>query len=183
MLLPLGLLSQGGGAGAANTALELISTQVLTGTATQVTFSSIPSTYKHLQLRFAGSTTTNGFTLQFQFNGATSGYSWHILSRYQSSGYAEASSSTNAIRMSNSFNGLSSVASAAIMDIYDYADVNKYKTAKIIYGSNNTGNTELAMLASGLYQSTSAISSIVALANSGSFAIGSRFSIYGVKGA
>ena len=179
-LLPLGILSSSG-AGGANTALELIQSQVLSSYATAVTFSSIPSTYKHLQLRFAGKTTNNGYTLQFQFNGATSGYSWHTLSNYSTGAYSEASSSTSSIRLSNSFNDLGAP-STAILDLADYTNQNKYKTARIFYGANDNGSYNRVMLASGLYQSGAVISSITVLGNTGTFDYGSRFSLYGVKG-
>ena len=61
-------------------AYELISTTILSTTATSVTFSSIPSTYKHLQIRYIARATTGGvanFTMTF--NGTSSGYSYHGL--------------------------------------------------------------------------------------------------------
>lgn len=67
MALPMGLL---GGAAYRSADFQLISTQVLTGSAASVTFSSIPGTFRHLQIRVTYHQNTSGY-LYFKANGHT----------------------------------------------------------------------------------------------------------------
>lgn len=184
MLMPLGLLSQGGGAGAGT--FELISTQVLAATATSVSFSSIPATYTHLQLRVTGRTSTSSAdVLQARFNSdSAANYAWHQLY-----GTGAAMASANATSQSQMYFSLladstsaTSAFSAGIIDILDYANTNKYKTARSLAGLH--GSSTLIGLRSSLWQSTAAINAISLFpAGGGNLQIGSRFSLYGIKGA
>jgi hypothetical protein len=183
-LFPLGLLSQGGGA---PSTFELISTTVASGSSTSVTFSSIPATYKHLQVRMTmrgvAATTADIINL-LQFNGDTaSNYAWHFLEGNGSALSSIAGSDVTSIRAAG-FPGGSSTASSfsgAILDILDYADSNKFKTARLLSGSN-TSTARNIRLSSGLWRSTSAISSLTFTSNNGNYASGSRFSLYGIRG-
>ena len=69
-----GLLGGGGGGG---TAFESIATFSPTS-GSSVTFNSIPSTYKHLQIRYA--ITTSAYAdIRFRINGDTgSNYTYHV---------------------------------------------------------------------------------------------------------
>ena len=72
MLIPIGFF----GAGAAAGAYELIETQVLGSDVYSITFSSVPQTYKHLQIRLTARCTASGSTgdwLSIRFNGDSSG--------------------------------------------------------------------------------------------------------------
>ena len=74
ILNSLSAAAGGGGGGGASTDLVLIESQVLTGAATNITFSTIPATYKHLLLSLSvkGDDTTNTYaTIEVQVgNGA-----------------------------------------------------------------------------------------------------------------
>lgn len=180
-LLPLGILSSSG-AGAAG-AFELISTQVLTSTATSITFSSIPGTYKHLQIRAAAKATSDGSAaLNYRLNSDTgTNYSWHYLATNGSSITSYGTSATTLMRATLYYWGMSSTYPVAhICDILDYANTNKYKTIKALSGQAGSSANELG-LHSGLWQSTSAVTSVTILCSTA--AIGSRFSLYGVKGS
>jgi hypothetical protein len=70
---------------------------------------------------------------------------------------------------------------ASIIDILDFASTVKNKTVRAISGYHDDGVGEI-MFSSGLYNNTSAVTSVsLSVANSRSFAIKSRFSLYGVK--
>ena len=72
----------------------------------------------------------------------------------------------------NVFNG-------GVIDILDYADTNKYKTARILCGADNNSAGEVGIF-SGSWRNTAAITSIqINLAN---FTEGSKFALYGIKG-
>ena len=68
-------------------AMELISTATGTGSSGTITFSSIPSTYKHLQIRYAViATPSNGPVTSLRFNGDTAtNYTMHYVESNNSS--------------------------------------------------------------------------------------------------
>jgi hypothetical protein len=183
-LLPLGLLSQGGGGGAAG-AFELIESQVLAATATSVTFSSIPQTYKHLQVRFT-SRFTDAFTssnFSFRVNGDTgSNYASHRITNQSASISADNLSATSTPYLgfmpggsttANTFN-------SGIIDLLDYTSTVKTKTFKAFIGSESSSRMSIG---GGLWNNTSAVTSLTFREPSGlTLAIGCRFSLYGIKG-
>lgn len=181
-LFPLGLLSQRGGAGA--TGFNLISTSLISTTTSSVTFSDIPASYTHLQLRIVArstaATTLNNITLRL--NGDTgSNYGYQSLKGDGSSGTSGYSSSYQTYGYVANMPGASASTGwcATIVDILDYKNTNKIKTMKTFGG--NAGYLDVTMFNT-LWNSTSAISSIVVADHSGSasFAAGTRISLYGV---
>jgi hypothetical protein len=179
-------------AAAAGGAFESIATVTAAGGETSLTFSSIPSTYKHLQIRFsARSTRTNSSpgseNLNLQFNGDTgANYALHFLRADGSSAFAggQANASqiniNNAVIASGSSNTL--VYSPGIIDINDYSATTKNKTVAALGGYDFNGSGRVA-LSSGFRNSTSAITSITLQIDGQQFASGSVFSLYGIKGA
>lgn len=164
-------------------AYELISTTVL-GTATAtVSFTSIPQFYKHLQIRFVGVPSTNGGGIGIYPNNdrSANAYSFHRLS---ANGGSVSSGGTGSVAYLQTFgfhNGMQSgVPAAAVIDILDYANLSKNRVIRSMMGSA-ASSPELA-LASGAYYSSSSISSLVVETGLGNFSIGSRFSLYGIKG-
>ena len=158
------------------------------GGSSSISFTGIPSTFKHLQIRLIGRTNRsdqNGDFFQTTFNGDTSSnYSWHFLNGNGSSAGAVSGSSQSMIeanRIPGSLIG-SNIFGAIVIDLLDYADTNKYKTIRSLGGFDGNGSGEI-YLNSGNWRSTSAISSIT-LTNSGSRTIQqySQFALYGIKG-
>jgi hypothetical protein len=152
-----------------------------------VTFSSIPSTYKHLQLRWIAQDnrgTFNDSNLAMRINSDTgSTYNWHYV---RGNG-----STTEAIGQANktSFDAIPVAATAAgssfsvsVADFLDYADTNKFKTMRLLSGQDFNGSG-IAMLTSGAWRSTSAITSISIYSNlASSINQYSQFALYGIKG-
>jgi len=181
-MIPLGILGTLSG-GAAAGAYELISTTVLSSTATSVTFSSIPSTYKHLQIRATSRNSFANIESTIQFNGDTANnYSHHYLQGDGSAVTSGAGTSTAYVfgLMSAVNNEVANAFGSGVVDILDYADTSKYKTTRSLAGVHNTGN-KLIQLRSGSWRSTSAISSVTIAVFGQSFQVGSRFSLYGIK--
>lgn len=185
-LMPLGLLSQGGGAGAAANALTLISTANGNGSSGDIVFSSIPSTYKHLQIRFtsrgafAGTISDLGLYVNNNFGA--------IYTNHQLVGNGSTVSSANltgqtTVTLINSTTGSSATASSfssGIIDILDYSQTTKNKTFRMLSGEHTA--SPRVQLVSGLAETTTAISSIgLFIAAGGAFAVGTRFSLYGVS--
>jgi hypothetical protein len=171
------------------TSYESIATVTVgSGGAADVTFSSIPSTYTHLQIRWiariAGDNDSGGQGMAIQTNGDTSGYALHAL--YGDGATAAALGSINQAEMIvwrlTTPTQTSGVFGAGITDILDYANVNKYKTLRNLGGFDNNGAGIIA-LNSSLTQSTTAISSIKLYRSGGSnFVQYTQFALYGIKG-
>lgn len=186
MLIPLGILSSSGGGAAGS--YELISSTVLGSSTSSVTFSSIVSTYKHLQLRYtARSDRTSASQIDqliLNFNGDTAtNYSDHYLygdgaSVASGSGATQANIELNYFANNTASSGIYGL---GIIDILDYSSSSKYKTVRCLGGSSQT--TPTVGLYSGNWRSTSAITSLTLdLAVGPNFMTGSRFSLYGIKG-
>lgn len=181
----LGILNsqvdQGGGS-----AFELISTQVLTGSASSVTFSSIPATYKHLQIRAVVLGTGGNLAMfRMRFNSDTgSNYAWHRLRGDGSSVSSAAGTSQSYIEPLQRIAGNTSNStsySGAVIDILDYAVTTKNKTTCTLGG--HALDTNFIMLNSGLWMNTSAITALeLYLDGTNNFVSGSRFSLYGIRG-
>ena len=155
------------------------------GGASTITFSSIPSTYTHLQIRMIARGTYAGNLVSFnmQINGETgSFYSSHHLGGDGSSAYAYAGTSATNIDLNDiaSANNTANCFSVFVLDILDYASTNKYKTTRGLLGRDFNGSGQLE-LNSGLYQKTTAISSITFNVGANNFGQYTQFALYGVK--
>lgn len=177
----IGFWATAGAGGAAGVpAYELISTTVLSAFATSVTFSSIPSTYKHIQVRATvGNLFTNN-SMRLQMNGDTAAnYNGHKL---WGNGASVQSSSNlgNGYFLCGDVAGDTSTFAPNIVDILDYASTSKFKTARAFSGFYNGYQVALY---SGTWRSTAAVTSLTFTDNGAyGFEVGSRFSIYGLKG-
>jgi hypothetical protein len=109
------------------------------GGAADITFSSIPSDYTHLQIRGIGLiTSAGGFTVQFNTD-TGSNYSWHQL--YGEGSIAQANSGATQTFMYMAYGGGSTTApNAFVTDVLDYANTNKYKTLRSLSGNDLNGS-------------------------------------------
>ena len=172
------------------TSFESIATVTVGGGGVaNVEFTSIPSTYTHLQVRIFGRTNRsdqNGDFFQTTFNSDTgSNYSWHFLKGDGSSASAN-TGTTQSMMESNRVPGsliTASVFGTIIIDILDYTNTNKYTTIRSLGGFDGNGSGEI-YLNSGSWRNTNAVTSIK-FTNSGSRTIQqySHFALYGIKGA
>ena len=183
-----GLLS-GGAAPAAATSYESIQTTTLSASQQTISFTSIPSTYKHLQIRMIArsdraSNPASNVLLTFNSDTAAN-YSYHELDGDGASAYGGGSAGTSNVpmqRISGNTAG-SNVFGALVVDILDYQNANKYKTLRYLGGYDNNGSGEI-YLGSGNWRSTSAVSRIDLQTINGTynFVSGSSFALYGIKG-
>ena len=165
---------------------SIATTTVGSGGAADVTFSSIPSTYTHLQVRAiarstAVQTSTNCY-LRFNSDSG-SNYSTHYLLGQGTSASAGAETSTAYI-YTGALIAASSTASSfegSVIDVLDYANTNKYKTVRTLAGWDANGSGFIALW-SGSWRNTNAVTSITLLPATGNFAQYSHFALYGVKG-
>ena len=149
------------------------------GSAT-VEFTSIPADYTHLQIRAIARNTSDVYYVALQINSDTgANYAYHRLSGDGSAASAGAGSSENQIYLYPQAN-TANMFSGGVIDILDYKNTNKYKTVRALggYDQNGSGRIELV---SGLWQSTSAITSLKFSAFAGNYGQYSHFALYGCK--
>lgn len=177
-----------GGAGGGGAAFESIATQTLVSNTTSFTFSSIPQTYQHLQLRFITRTaqSATGFgDLRLTVNGASSSYAWHRLYGDGSSALASGTIGDNGVYVAGAIpknNNTANIFAAGIVDLHDYTSTTKNPTIRIFTGSDLNGSG-VVYLGSGL-RTTAAATTSLTLASAGfDYLAGSVFSLYGIKGA
>ena len=172
-----------GAGGAAGGSYESIASAVGTGSSNTITFSSISSSYKHLQIRGIVFNSTGDY-LYLQVNSDTgNNYSQHFLQGTGSSVSAGGSASTSYFR----FDNLNSSTAASngdvfIIDLIDYASTTKNKTMRAFAGIDTNGAGTVT-LSSSAWLNTSAINSLtIGTINSNNFSTTTRISLYGIKG-
>lgn len=171
----------GGGAVAASTAFESIATATGTGSSGTITFSSIPSTYQHLQIRGRVLLSSAG-SITFTWNGLTSNYAQHYLAGSGSAASASGSTARSSLDINILAAGEATNPYVTILDFHDYASTTKTKVVRQFLGyDKNAAGGEVALM-SGLNTSTNAITSIT-LSSNANFTTNTTFALYGIKGA
>lgn len=166
---------------------ESIATVTVASAASTINFSSIPSTYQHLQLRISGRGGRSLFLdnprMTFNGNGTASNYYQHAI-------YGDGASLTGASDGSsyillyslagntagaNTFGGM-------VVDIFDYANTNKNKIVRYLGGVDNNGTGIIGFGSGGWFQ-TSAINAIQLDLSTGANYLGNtQVALYGIKG-
>lgn len=170
----------------ATSAYDSLGSVLLSATTASVTFSSIPQTYTHLELRWTYRMT--GYSAESSqaylfFNGVRNGqYALHYLFGNGSTAGASASTSLSEtyIRLGTGPTALANNFGAGVTSILDYTNTSKNKTMRTLGGYDNNGSGQIN-LTSGLIPVTAALSSFVITPQDGSFAQHSQFSLYGIK--
>lgn len=162
----------------------------LTSAQATVTFSNIPQTFQHLQLRWIVRNSAAGSESwqSIRFNGNTSGYANHILYG-TGSGNALATNELLGNRINygtTAGNGAgANTFGAGVIDILDYRNTSKNKTIRFLDGYDNNGSG-LVAFRSGLWADTAAITSIVIgpenFSGTVNYMANSSFALYGIKG-
>lgn len=175
---------------ASTNAYESIATTLVgSGGTSSVTFSSIPNTYKHLQIRMLSRSNRSDANEQIgiQFNSDTgNNYGSHGI--WTDGGGTVAVAQLNypagaiTLPWTSGNNNTSSVFGGSVIDILDYTNTSKYQTVRGLSGYDNNGSGLIA-IGSGLWANTSAISSIVVKPYYGTAWLQySSVALYGIKG-
>jgi len=179
---------------AAAGAYESIASATGTGSSGTITFTSIPSTYVALQLRGIAKTTgtasgVGSYRISANGVGGTS-YARHLL---RGDGSTVGASGSPDLAYIDTYGGVATnnasfanMMGTIILDIHDYASTTKTKTFRLCAGVDLNFTSSVAgtiELTSGLFNSTSAITSLSIVAGSGSWGTSTVFSLYGIKGA
>lgn len=160
---------------------ESIATASGSGVST-ITFSSIPSTYKSLQIRVIVKSSSAG-TAGVRINGvSTSTYYSHDMYGNGATAATQASVGNRMQYLIQTTDLAHTGHAVAIIDIIDYASTSKYKTVRSFNGFDRNGAGEI-YLSSALYQGTDAVSSITIYdTGSTNWTTGTSFALYGIKG-
>ena len=169
---------------AATNSYESIQTVLVgSGGSASISFTSIPSTFTHLQLRIIARSTAGGSAvtgMNCSINSSVNAVRNHYL-------YGNGSSTAAAAQVANQIGwatGTSQTASAfatSIVDILDYANTSKNKTFRMLAGNDTNGAGDIALF-SQLFDTTAAISTLTLSLNAGNFAQHSQAALYGIKG-
>ena len=188
------------GVAASTNSYESISTVTVgAGGSASISFTSIPSTYTHLQIRYLAQTNRSliiddaFITINSDTTGAN--YYSHQLTGNGSSVSASASAGNGGggqgLFWPYAFLGTASGSynywGVGVIDILDYANTNKYKTLRSLNGGDGNGASTSGYypsvnLDSAVWNSTTAINAITIKSN-GNFSQYSQFALYGIKGA
>jgi len=177
-----------GSGGAVLSSYESIATVTSTGSTSVITFNSIPSTFKHLQIRGIARGTFAGAAVQLAIttnNVSTASYATHALTGDGASAGAVGYTAQNSI-YAPQVPGSTATADqfgAVIFDILDYAESAKNKTLRIFGGNDRNGAGQISIW-SGFRADTSAITRLdISITAGGNFANNSTFALYGIKEA
>jgi hypothetical protein len=173
--------------------MDAIGVSVLSADTASYTFSNIPQTYTHLQLR-AFVKTNRGVTydsINLRANSDTgANYAAHEMSGdgrpYISVGGSGSATSAYIARVPGNVSGHENKFGIVIIDILDYTNTNKHKTFRSLYGyelalgSGSIGG--INGMNSGLWRSTDAINSLNIRPESGTTLLTySNFTLYGIR--
>jgi len=187
MSLILGILDSGAAGGGAAGIYDSISTVTVgSGGAADVTFSSIPATYTHLQIRYIAQSAGYG-RIQFNSNTTSSNYYSHYMSSTGSGssvGELPGSTYSSLVWSIQNFSTTANVFNAGVIDILDYTSTNKNKTVRIMQGVDKNGSGDVEFT-SGLFSATpAAITSIKLFPHAANTWLQyTQFALYGIKGA
>lgn len=158
------------------------------GGAASVSFSSIPQTYKHLQIRAIArgkSGNAGPYNTYLTFNGdAANNYATHRLVGDGTSAvaYGTSSRANGFVFYTPTTNDAANIFGAGVIDILDYASTSKNKTVRSIGGYDQNGAGWVNFF-SALWMSTNAITSLTLTSETAETWVKySTFSLYGIKG-
>ena len=163
---------------------SIATTTVGSGGQSTISFTSIPGTYSHLQLRAVSRRTSSGslsrLTLQANSTGT---YTQHELNGNGTAASSLDQNGTGSIYLGGNPGTTinSSTFGTFVVDILDYANTNKYKTFRSLNGCDFNGDGVI-YFQSASFPSTSAITSLTLTdLNGGNIAQYSSFALYGVN--
>ena len=165
---------------------ESIQTATATGSG-YLSFTSIPQTYTHLQLRYitrnnVSAGTTDQILMWFNGDQTAANYRTHYLWGNGSAAESGTYTGLGYIRpgMCPASGANSAIWGVGVVDILDYTSTNKNKTIKNLWGHDQNGSGTVA-LTSGLWTSTAAITSINVAVSGYYEASGATWGLYGIK--
>ena len=160
------------------TSYESIATANGTGSSGVITFSSIPQTYKHLQLRCVLGNASGSSTALTINSGSFARR--HYLYATGSGSINAGADTSNDLFLSTNTGTTPLITAINIVDILDYTSTTKTKTYRILSGDDYNGSGGVFVW-SGLDLSTTAIDTIT-LTTGSNWSTTTKIALYGIKG-
>ena len=152
------------------------------GGAANIEFTSISGSYQHLQIRMITTTANDAQSIYYQFNSDTgSNYVAHALTGDGATARGRAvAAAARGIAFGYETGTDTTYQAGIVIDILDYASTSKNKTVRALGGQDSNGSGEVNIF-SGLWMSTSAITSVKLYAASGNLKEHTTAALYGIK--
>lgn len=150
-----------------------LATATASGGEVSFTFSSIPSTYKHLVF-VVGGTTTTATGLEATLNGSTAGMSVVYMYGAGTSSTGASGSATGVTLIGN----MGTTGGNTVTHFFDYSATDKHKTFIMVGGRPG----DIAITYANRWASLDAINSIGFTLQAGQLVAGTVISLYGIAG-
>lgn len=172
----LGVIASGISGNLYSASYDSIATVSLTSSGT-VSFTSIPQTYTHLELRFIAQGSAGNIPIQFNSSGGTA----YSFAYYGGNGASNRQGGAVGQSVTYASTNLASTTyfTVGVCRINNYSSTSKTKVILAEAGSDENGSGTLDVCY-GMWNNTAAITSI---SLSGTYNANSRFALYGIKGA
>lgn len=154
-----------------------LATTTLGASASSVTFSSIPASYRDLVLVCVGTSSVNANVLCHLNNDTTSNYAWVYMNGNGSTDASGSNSSNTSILVGATAYWINASPTNSVLQFMDYSATDKHKTVLC----RNDGSTRATEATVSRWKNTAAVNEIDLSLTSGTFAIGSTFSLYGIE--
>lgn len=161
---------------------SIATVSVGSGGSSTISFTSIPQTYKHLQIRGIGRDAGSNGEWKIEFNSDTTTTNYYRHGLYGDGSSASAFGVNNNTVAPMSYSGQTANAfSVYVTDILDYTNTSKYKTIRTLGGYDINGGGQEGLF-SNLWKNTDAISIItIKIVGGSNFEQYSHFALYGIK--
>jgi hypothetical protein len=168
-----------------NNSYESIATAIVgAGGATSVSFTSIPQTYTHLEVRATMLNASNFYTVKLRFNSDTgANYPTSQLVSFNATSFSGSGPDADTGAMIGiGARNVTSYSSAIVAKIYEYSKTNLYKrwVGQGGVDGNGTGQTKVSY---GYWANQNAITNIYCYADGSTMNEYTQFALYGIKGA
>ena len=170
------------------TAFQSISTSTVSGSSVAyVEFTSVPSTFKNLQIRFmaktvSGDVGSSATRIEYNSDTTTANYaSGYWLSNSITFSKAKTDGPNYGTWIPNSGAVSSSGFGVGVIDIYDYTNTNKFTQSISNSGYADTSYRQVHQTTQG-WRNTSTPTTIRLTPYDGNIAVGSYFALYGIEG-
>lgn len=176
--------------------MELITRGEVSNTATNISIAGIASNYQHLQLDIVGSIADSGYaraSLKLTFNGVTTGTGYHSIFMGSELGTGRSwpgaqtsyNTSTDHIAIGGGIRMAESDFNTGAFQIYIFNYASTSYNKNVLYkgtsfaGEHNTSYTYNNVWGSGMWENTSAITSISLVTPNGTYSGGTTYALYG----
>jgi hypothetical protein len=143
-------------------------------------FTSIPSGYSHLQIRYSTAASSGGTGIRIRFNGNSSAnYQLHFVGGDGSTASAGVGGGAELSGSIGLTVATTSITSVGVVDILDYTSTNKNKTVRSLFGYDANGSGFVRLISSLFFATPAAVTSITIFPSSGTLT--GTFALYGIK--